>query len=130
MTPRTPAPITAAELELLRLLWQEGRASIRELTEHLFPDGGRSRYATVQVLLDRLESKGLVTRHREGRAHTFTPRMSRGEVLRQRLRELADRFCGGATAPLLSQLLPSERLTEEERELLDRLLARLDGEEP
>ncbi len=129
MSPRPPAAVTDAELQLLQWLWRLQRASIRELTERLYPGGGRSHYATVQVLLNRLERKGLVRRQRDGRAHVFEPLVARGELVRRRLADLAQVLCGGAIAPLLSQLLPAERLTPEEAETLQRILDRLDREE-
>ena len=53
---RTPQDVTDAELAILELLWEEGPAMIRQLTERLYPQGGRAHYATVQTLLDRAKA--------------------------------------------------------------------------
>jgi len=128
MSPRPPSPVTETELEVLRLLWQLGQATIRQLAEQLYPEGGRVHYATVQVLLDRLTAKNLVARHRSGRAHTFSALVGRGEFLRQRLHELAQDLCGGSLVPLLSHLVPDERLKPGEAEMLQEILKRIDEE--
>ena len=51
--------MTEAELALLQSLWDAGPATIRQLVERVYKQGGTSVYATVQKLLDRLEAKGL-----------------------------------------------------------------------
>lgn len=128
MTPRPPAAVTETELEVLRHLWQLKQATIRQLADRLYPDGGRGHYATVQVLLDRLTAKGLVERHRTGRAHTFSVLVSRTEFLRHRLHDLAREFCGGSLVPLVTHLVPDERLKPGEAEVLQGILDRLDRE--
>ena len=129
MSPRPTAAVTETELEVLRLLWQLKEATIRQLAARLYPEGGRGHYATVQVLLDRLAAKGLVARHRTGRAHTFSALVGQGEFLRQRLRELAQDFCGGSLVPLVTHLVPDERLKPGEAEVLQEILERIDREE-
>ena len=59
---RTAQDVTEAELALLQALWERGASTIRELVGLVYGDGGVSTYATVQKLLDRLESKGFVAR--------------------------------------------------------------------
>ena len=61
---REAQDITEAELALMQRLWDAGRASIRQLTDALYPDGGPAQYATLQKQLERLEAKGLVRRDR------------------------------------------------------------------
>ena len=61
---RTPQDITDAELAVLQVLWEQGPATIRRITELLYPQGGTSHYATVQKLLERLETKACVRRDR------------------------------------------------------------------
>ncbi|MEM8931728.1 MAG: BlaI/MecI/CopY family transcriptional regulator [Acidobacteriota bacterium] len=126
----TPRDITETELDLLRALWRLGPSSIREITDQLYPDGGRSHYATVQSLLGRLEAKACVEREKQGRRNVFTASVSRGELVQRRLRETAESLCGGSLAPLLSplvsQLADNGELDPEEIEALSRLIERLD----
>ena len=66
---RTPQDITDAELAVLQVLWDEGRRTIRELTDTLYPSGTGVHYATVQKLLERLEAKKFVKRDRSAWPH-------------------------------------------------------------
>ena len=72
--------ITETELAVIRQLWRRDEATIRELTDSLYPDGGHSHYATVQSLLDRLQSKGFVDREKHGRVNRYRATISRAEA--------------------------------------------------
>jgi BlaI family penicillinase repressor len=113
---------TETELSLLQLLWDQGPATIRRLTDLLYPGGSASHYATVQKLLERLEDKGYVLRDRSSMTHVFEARIDRDAYIGGQLRAMADRLCGGSLTPLLTHLLQSERLSAEERRELRRLL--------
>ena len=65
---RNPQDVTETELAVLQVLWDEGPATIRRLTDVLYPSGGTALYATVQKLLERLEAKGCVRRERRTQA--------------------------------------------------------------
>jgi predicted transcriptional regulator len=123
----TPRNITETELALLRLLWKDGRSTIRQLTDQMYPEGGHSEYATVQSLLDRLEGKWCVRREREGRVNVFTATVTRSELVARRLRETADALCDGSLAPLLSQLVRVSDPTPEEADALRGLVDRLEA---
>ncbi|MBZ0114507.1 MAG: BlaI/MecI/CopY family transcriptional regulator [Thermoanaerobaculia bacterium] len=122
----TPRNITDTELALLRLLWKDGRSTIRQLTDQMYPEGGHSEYATVQSLLDRLEGKSCVRRERDGRVNVFTATVTRSELVARRLRETADALCDGSLAPLLSQLVRVSDPTPEEADALQGLVDRLE----
>jgi predicted transcriptional regulator len=126
--PWTARDITDTELAVLRLLWSRGPSTIRELTDRLYPEGGHSHYATVQSLLDRLDQKGFVERAKDGHINVFSPKLTRAELISKRLRATADALCGGAMAPLLSQLVDSAALSPDELEQLRRLIDQLDAE--
>ena len=123
-----PRDITQTEQSLLRALWRRGPATIRELTDALYPDGTQSHYATVQSLLDRLEKKACVERERRGRVNVFRATVTRGELIRRRLRETADHLCDGSLAPLLSNLVDGVQLSKGEMAALEKLVERLDRE--
>ncbi len=125
---KRPGQVPDAELAVLKVLWDHERATIREIAGQLYPGGGTSEYATVQKLLERLQKRGLVSRDREGRAHTFTALVTRQDLIRQRLQEAADKLCGGSLAPLLTQLVDAEELSSQDIEALRDLVNRLDGE--
>ena len=123
---RTPQDITEAELLVLQVLWDDGPATIRHLTDVLKPGGGSAQYATVQKLLDRLESKRYVARDRSGAAHTFVATVGRDELIGRRLRDMAEKLCGGSLTPLLTHLVRTRRLNARERQELRALIDELD----
>ena len=120
--PREPQDITEAELALMQVLWDRGRASIRQLTDALYPDGSAAQYATVQKQLERLEAKGFVARDRSLFVHVFSPTIERDELIGRKLRAVADKLCGGSLAPLLSHLARMKPLTDDERRALRELI--------
>ena len=127
MAEKIPYDVTDAELAVLQALWERGSATIRQLTEVLYPDGNEVHYATVQKLLERLESKGHVQRDRGGHAHRFSARTDRDTLVGHRLRALAEKLCGGLMAPLLTHLVRAEALSPRERQELRDLIDKLDG---
>jgi predicted transcriptional regulator len=118
--------IPDAELAVLKVLWDRERATIRELTDELYPGGGTSHYATVQKLLERLQERGAVARRRDGRVNVYTATRSREDVIRNRLRDAADQLCEGSMTPLLTQLVRTRALSAEEIADLRRLVDDLD----
>ncbi len=87
---RGQADVTDAELALLQSLWDQGPATIRQLVERVYGQDGTSVYATVQKLLDRLQTKGCVLRDRSQPVHVFRAAIGRDELIGRRLRAVAD----------------------------------------
>ena len=112
---RPAQDITESELAVLRILWDRGPATIRQLTEVLYPGGGTAQYATVQKLLDRMEAKGYVRRDRTLYVHMFAAVLDRDELIGRRLRSLAETLCDGSLTPLLTHLARAQNLTDEDR---------------
>ena len=123
---RAPKSVTDAELGVLKALWKQGASTIRQLTDLLYPGGGASHYATVQKLLDRLESKSCVRRRQRGRVNVYTATVDRQALIAGRLRETADRLCDGSLTPVLTQLVSSGELTPRELAALRDLVVRQD----
>ncbi|HVX13575.1 MAG TPA: BlaI/MecI/CopY family transcriptional regulator [Pirellulales bacterium] len=119
---QSPARVADAELAVLEVLWRREQATIREIAAQLYPGGSTSEYATVQKLLDRLESKGCVRRDRRGFAHLFSAAVRRDDLLGQRLQEVAEKLCDGSLTPLLLHLVRAAPLTSHDRDELRKLL--------
>src|SRR5262245_21012029 len=121
-----PPDVTDAELAVLQVLWDQGPATIRQITDVIYPRGTDTHYATVQKLLERLEAKGHVHRDRSSHAHLFTAATDRDALVGQRLRVMAEKLCGGLMGPLLTHLVRAEALTAEERRELRALIDELE----
>jgi predicted transcriptional regulator len=119
--------VTEAELALLQALWDKGPATIRQLVDRVYKQGGASVYATVQKLLDRLEAKGCVRRERGGPVHVFQAAIDRDELIGHRLRAVANALCGGSLSPLLMHLVEGRGLSAPERRELRALIEKLDA---
>ena len=112
---RPAQDITESELAVLRVLWDRGAATIRQLTDVLYPGGDAPQYATVQKLLDRMEAKGYVRRDRSLYVHVFSAVLDRDELIGRRLQSLAELLCEGSLTPLLTHLVKAQNLTDEDR---------------
>ena len=114
--------VSDRELGVLEVLWQQGQASVREITAEVYEDQSFSKYQSVQKLLERLEKKGCVKRDRSTSAHTFEPTVKRDELIGHRLERVAETLCGGSLTPLLMHLAGRTKLKPREREALQQLI--------
>ena len=117
----------AAELEVLRALWDEGPATVRQVLEHLQKRGRDLAYTTVLTFLTRLEQKGFVASDKSGLAYVYKPKVTRERVSRSRLNTLVKQLYDGAAGPLVLQLVKNEKLSGEEISELHELIERLDA---
>lgn len=117
----TPTP-TGRELEILKVLWEHGPSSVRSVYRQLLdrqPEGRDLAYNTVQTLLRIMEDKGLVAHETEGRAFVYSPVYRREHSAVRFL----DRVFDGAASQLVATLLQAERITPEELERVQALIA-------
>ena len=119
---RTARDITESELAVLRILWERGTATIRHLTDVLYPGGGAAQYATVQKLLDRMEAKQFVRRDRSLFVHQFAAVLDRDQLIGRRLRSLVESLCDGSLTPLLTHLARASDLSEDDRQALRAMI--------
>jgi predicted transcriptional regulator len=124
---RAAREITDAELSVLNELWQRPSATVQELTESLYGNTAPALLATVRKLLDRLEAEGCVSRDRDRWPHHYFAILKREDLAGKRLQEAADELYDGDLAPLLTNLVRSQKLTAEDRENLRKMLDELDG---
>lgn len=123
---RKPQDVTDAELAILHVLWDDGSATVRQLSETLYHSSTASDLATVQKLLKRLEIKGCVDKQPNTRPTIFRPIIGRDTLIDRRLEQTADALCEGHYTPLLTQLVTAQKLTPSDRSQLRTLLDELD----
>lgn len=122
MPPDTPLP-TDAELEILRVLWAHGPATVREVKERLEADQG---YTTVLKHLQLMHEKGLVDRDESGRAHVYAAATAEADTQRRLVRDLLDRAFGGSAQQLVMRALSAEQVSDDELEQIRALLDQMD----
>jgi predicted transcriptional regulator len=127
MTDRQPPRPTDAELAILRVLWERGPSTVRdvhELLNQLSPTG----YTTVLKLLQIMTEKGLVVRDETQRAHIYESRYSEQKTQRQLLTDLADRAFGGSAAKLVLQALSGRKASADELAEIREMLQQMEGD--
>src|SRR3954463_3333986 len=111
---RTSAPRpTDAELSILRVLWERGPSTVRQVHDVLAHDR-QAAYTTALKLLQIMTEKGLVERDERDRTHIYRARLGEEQTQRQLVRDLADRAFGGSAMKLVMQALATKRASAEE----------------
>ena len=122
-----PQSVSQSEREVLKILWEHGPITVREIRAHLTASGREWAHTTVNTLLSRLEQKGCVACDRSGFAHVFTAAVSRDQMVQQRLASLADDFCDGTRVPLMLALVDGQKFSEDEIDQFRQLIDQLDS---
>lgn len=111
--------VTDRELQILKVLWARGRASVREVQEDLVKMVGPVAYSTVQTLLNIMEEKkGLVRHVVEGRTFIYVPKKGAERTARELTRRFVDRVFDGALDRVMVALLDANPPSPAELERL------------
>jgi predicted transcriptional regulator len=122
-----PQP-TRAELSILRVLWKQGRCTVRQVHEALRATQDKGTvYTTVLKLLQNMAEKGLVRRDESERTHVYEAAINEQKTQRELLRDLIDRAFGGSAASLVLQALSMKKASPEELEEIRKLLEKNEG---
>jgi len=116
-----PRP-TDAELEILRVLWQRGPSTVRDVYDTL-NDTKTTGYTTVLKMLQIMTDKGLVRRDEDQRAHVYEARVPQEQTQQQLVGDLLDRAFNGSAASLVMQALATKKTSADDltkiRQMLD-----------
>jgi predicted transcriptional regulator len=122
------AKFTPLELGIMQALWDNGRASIREIQE-TFPERDRPAYTTIQTTVYRLEGKKAVRRVRKiSNAHIFEAVVSRDAARTRLIDELLGLF-GGRAQPVMAHLIEAGKLTMDDVKAAEETLRKLSKKE-
>ena len=125
---KRPTTIPDSELDVLKVLWDRGQATVREVLETLREAGRSWSYATVATLLDRLETKGVVTSDRSELAFVYRPIVSSQEVRQKRVNNLVDKLYQGEPGLLVLHLLKSHPLDAKQAKEVRAMLEEMTGD--
>jgi len=115
-----PRP-TDAELAILRVLWERGSSTVRQVHEALA--GTRETgYTTTLKLMQIMTDKGLVKRNETARTHVYSPMAGQEQTERQLVQDLVDRAFGGSAAQLVMRALGADGTTDAELREIRRLI--------
>jgi len=124
---RKVSMVTDRELEILKILWARGKASVREVQEDLNKASAPVAYSTVQTLLNIMEEKKGMVRHVvEGRTFIYIPKKTSDRTIRELTKRFVDKVFDGALDRVMVALIDSKSPSPEE---FDRLRAMIDEAE-
>jgi BlaI family transcriptional regulator, penicillinase repressor len=117
---KLPKP-TEAELAILRVLWQRGPATVRQVHESL-NRVKKTGYTTVLKFLQIMTEKGLVSRDEAPYAHVYQARLPEEQAQRTLVADLLDRAFEGSMSKLVLQALSAKKATPEELSEIRKIL--------
>jgi len=119
--PRNYGP-TPAELEILRVLWERGPSTVRDVLEIL--KGSRRRaYTSVMSLMNVMVDKGLLSRDAQGRAFIYDAKVTRRNTRSHMLKDMLNRVFDGSANLMVAHLLEQANPNEEELKEIRRTVA-------
>jgi len=117
---------TEAELEILRVLWTKGSATVRDVHDVLNAERPMG-YTTVLKTMQIMHDKGLVHREEAGKAHVYAAAMREQDMQGQLLKDLSDKLFSGSTAQLAMHALSLQPASDEELQQIRALIERKRG---
>ena len=126
MTKNRPEP-TAAELEILHILWEQGPSTVGFVNEKL-NEKRKVGYTTTLKLMQIMSDKALVERDKSQRAHVYSAQVTAEQTQKKLVSNLIDKAFKGSASRLVMQALSTGRASDEELEEIRRLLEAMEGE--
>jgi predicted transcriptional regulator len=117
----TPPKPTAAELDLLQVLWPLGSATAKQVHQEIQKQRPEVTYATVLRLMQIMHTKGILIRDESERSHVYAPAQAQDSLQTNLLKDLIQKaFAGSAKALVLAAL--KSGISKKEREEIEKLL--------
>jgi predicted transcriptional regulator len=119
---------TESELEILRVLWEKGPSTVREVHEIL----GQSKdagYTTTLKLMQIMHEKGLLERDTSNKTHVYSAAVSQENTQRQLLDKMIDTVFNGSASQLVLQALGNHKSSKEELEKIKQYLDEIEKQQ-
>jgi BlaI family penicillinase repressor len=113
--------LTEQELEIMKLIWEMGPATVRDVYEKLL-ERRAVAYTTVMTMMGILEGKGHLLRRPEGRAYVYEAAEGKGAVLSSMVAEFVERVFDGAAEPLVLSLVRDRKLSKKDLAEIARMI--------
>ena len=124
----TPSRPTDAELGILRVLWQRGPSTVREVRDVLHAEKPTG-YTTALKFMQIMHDKGLLVRDESQMSHVYQPRVPAEKTQRQLVADLLERAFEGSARNLVMQALSAKKVSPEELAQIRTLLDEIEREE-
>lgn len=119
--------ISEAEYEVMKVIWEHAPVSTNEITEILTKTTNWN-VRTIQTLIKRLTSKGVITYKKQSRMFVYTPAIQKNEYIRQESSSFLSRFFNGNITAMVSSFIENDKLSVSEIDSLRSLLSEKEGE--
>jgi predicted transcriptional regulator len=117
---------TKLELAILRVLWEKGPGSVREIQARL-SETKETGYTTALKMLQIMTEKGLVERDETVRPQIYRAKFSQQKTQKQLIQDLLHRAFGGSVKALVMQAVSTRKSSPEDLEAIEKLLDRFEG---
>lgn len=114
--------ISEAEFEVMQIVWKYAPISTNEITEKLLQTTSWSP-KTIQTLIKRLVTKGVLTYEKQSRVFVYTPTVKENEYINQESNSFLNRYYDGDITAMVSAYVENDRLSEAELDTLRALLS-------
>lgn len=126
MAPKQIVRPTKLELSILKVLWEAGPHSVREI-QKILDETKPTGYTTVLKMLQIMTEKGLVERDESVRPQIYRAKYSQEQTQRHLLSDLLQRAFGGSVKALVMQALASKKSSAKDLDAIEKLLDRIEG---
>jgi BlaI family penicillinase repressor len=118
---RKSPTLTAQELEIMKVVWEFGAATVRDVYETLLTRR-RIAYTTVMTMMKIMEEKKYLKRRLDGRAYVYEGTRPKKQMIREMVSEFINRVFNGSAEPLLAHLVEERRLSESDLKQIARMI--------
>lgn len=118
---RKSPTLTEQELEIMKIVWELGSATVRDVYEALLARR-RIAYTTVMTMMKIMEGKKYLKRRLDGRAFVYEGTRPKKQMICEMVSEFVNRVFNGSAEPLLAHLVEDRRLSEAERKQIAKMI--------
>lgn len=111
------------QLRIMKVLWERREATVAEVLDALDDTDKTLAYTTIATMLRKMETRGLVSHHAEGRSFIYAPKIAAEDVSRSMADHLVDRLFEGNLLDAVSHLLTTREVSKDELKQLEKLIA-------
>jgi len=127
MARRKSSRPTDRELTILRILWDKGPSTVRDVNEAMNEDGSTG-YTTTLKLMQIMAEKGLVLRDESQFKHIYKPAITKEKTQKQLVGDLLDRAFSGSAEKLVMRALSAKKVSAKELTSIRKMLEEYKGE--
>jgi predicted transcriptional regulator len=131
MSREKTSPLSAAQFDIMSVIWEQGEATITQVLKAINQDRKRKlRRTTIQVQMSRLEKKGWLTHQAEGRTFLYSALVEKDDALGFIAGDVTKRIFNGSCADLVKALFKNNKVSSKEIKRLRAVLDEVKEDEP